>query len=295
LDRVTLINHDARDPDSLVNMGALSTGNVFYLNKNVAMADFVISFGDITPHAFAGFSGGRKAILPGVSGFSTIERNHTLVSHVNTGLGKLAGNLLHQEMIEAADRAPLNFIINFVRNSSGEIVAIVSGEHHQAFLEGANICREINSVMISERSDVVFVSCGGFPKDKCLYHAQRAIIAAVNAVRKGGTIILFGQFPEGVGDELYEIWLQKPLPEILALPPEQIKLGVHSAYLMARNLTWAEVVVFTDLDIDLATRLHYRKLDSLDAILEFIREKHGPSYSAFLIPNGSQMLVESPS
>lgn len=291
LARVTVINHDARDESNLVNLGALSSGNVLMVNKAVAGADFVISFGDITPHGFAGFSGGRKAILPGVSGFTTIERNHTLVSHSGTGLGKLDGNLLHLEMLEAASKAGLDFIINWVRNSAGEIMAMVSGDHRPAFAEGVRRCREINSVKLHERADAVLVSCGGFPKDKSLYHAQRAIIAAVNAVKQGGSIAVFGQFPEGVGDGLYQTWLQKPLPEIMALPPAEIRLGVHSAYLMARNLTWADIILVTDMDAALATALHFRKL-ALNAVARFLVEKHSPDYQAYIIPNGSQILPE---
>lgn len=292
LDRVTLIAHDARNPKTLTDLGPLPSGHVLFLNQTVAAADFIISFGDITPHGFAGFSGGRKAILPGVCGFHTIERNHTLVSDPNTRIGKLEGNRLHLEMMEAANQAGLGFIINSVRNPQGEIVALVSGLHQPAFAEGVRICREINGVAIGARAEVVFVSCGGFPKDKSLYHAQRAIIAAVSAVKQGGTIVVFGKFPEGVGDELYETWLPKPLAEILALKPEEIRLGVHSAYLMARNLSWAEIILYTDLNTELAESLHFRKFDSLDRIMEYLNKKHGSNYTSYLIPNGSQILIQ---
>lgn len=292
LARVTLINHNSREAENLVKIGVLSTGNNLFINRNIAEADLIISFGDITPHAFAGFSGGRKAILPGIAGYESIQQNHTLVYHPKVGLGMLDQNPLHLEMMEAAELARLEFIINFVRNSNGEIVSIVSGDFGKAFFEGVKICKEINSVRISTRADVVYVSCGGFPKDKSLYHAQRGIITAVNAVKQGGTIVVFGKFPEGVGDDFYETWLQKPLTQILSLEPSEIKLGVHSAYLMARNLSHADILLFTELDEALALKLHFRKMVSWNEIQSYIKRKHHSDYSAYVIPNGSQLLIE---
>jgi hypothetical protein len=113
-------------------------------------------------------------------------------------------------------------------------------------------------------------------------------------VKKEGTIVVFGQFPEGVGDRFYQEWLGKPLSEILALKPNEIRLGVHSAYLMARNLAWAEIVLFTELDNELATRLHFRKVQSMPMIEQYLENKHGAEYHSFIIPNGSQILIEFP-
>lgn len=292
LARVKLVDHNCRDAGNLVNIGEMSSGNPLFINKVIAEADLVISLGDITPHAFAGFSGGRKAILPGVSGYQTIENNHSLIREPGVGLGLLEGNPIHREMMEAANLAGLDYIINSVRNNTGKIVDFVSGPPEEAFYEGVRICKALNSVKIPERADVVYISCGGFPKDKSLYHAQRSVVAATGAVKKGGTIVVFGQFPEGVGDPIYEEWLPKPLPEILSLKREEIKLGVHSAYFMARNLSHAEILLYTEMDETTAARLHFRKVASLLEIDRFITEKHGPDYTAYVIPNGSQIMIE---
>jgi nickel-dependent lactate racemase len=291
LSRIELIEHDAHDPDQLVKIANLSTGNVLWINQNVANADLIISLGDITPHAFAGFSGGRKSILPGVSGYQTIERNHQYVSDPRAGLGQLEGNPIHHEMMEAARLSKLYFIINSIRNSEGKIIAFVAGDSEESFYEGVRICRETNGVKIPAPADVVYVSCGGHPKDRSLYHAQRAVIAAVSAVKKGGTIVVFGEFSDGVGDRDYEEWLQKPLSELLELKREYIRLGVHSAYLMARNLNHAEILLFTTISEELVARLHFRKVSSLGEIQRYIEGKHGSDHLAYIIPNGSQVLL----
>lgn len=294
LSRVTLIDHDSRDSAGLASLGALSTGNELWVNRYVSESDFLITFGTIEPHAFAGFTGGRKLILPGVSGIETIRRNHSMVCRGGVGFGNLGGNPIHVEMAEAERKAGVDFIINYVRDAGGGILRIFAGDPVRAYAEGTAFCSEVNAVTLKEEADVVFVSCGGHPKDRSLYHAQRAISSAVLATRKSGSVVVFGEFPDGVGNNIYREWLSKPLDELLSLPEENITIGVHSAYLTARNLNHCEIVLFTGAVFENADKFHLRKISDMKALSEFIRGKHGDDYSAYLIPNGSRVLIRKP-
>lgn len=291
LSRVSLVDHDSRNKEKLVNLGRLSTGSEFWINSSVAASDMIISMGNIEPHAFAGFTAGRKLILPGVSGYETIERNHSMVCCDGVGFGLLDGNPIHREMAEAERVAGVDFIINFVRNPQGEILDVFAGSPAGAYQAGTRFCRQVNSVTVDRPCDVAFVSCGGYPKDKSLYQSQRAITSAVNITKEGGTVVVFGEFPEGVGNKLYGEWLSRPVSVLRNLERDQIGLGVHSAYLTGRNLSRCEILLYSSMDDALARQLHLHKKSSVEDILRHLRERHGNDYLSYLIPNGSQVFA----
>lgn len=293
LNRFQFINHNP-DADDLVSLGKLSTGNELLVNKYVAQADFLIATGNIEPHSFAGYSGGRKAILPGVSSRKTITKNHAKVVRKGVEIGKIKDNPIHEEMLESARRVANTkpfFILNVIRNDKKEIVSVVAGDFEQAFSKGIKIAERIYTVSVPQRTEVVISSCGGFPKDINLYQAQKTLTASAEVVKEGGTIILLAECGDGVGQPVFEKWLRKHrLEEILHKKEESIEVEGHRAYLTAKILKKCEVVVISSLSKELVEEMHFTYKKDLDDTLNHLRKKHGNNFKAYIIPNGAAIL-----
>lgn len=288
--KYTLIGHDSKDPAGLKTIGTLSSGLPLKINLTAAESDFIVSFGSVAPHAFAGFTGGRKIILPGISSYENICSNHSKVKQDNVGLGILEKNPIHNEMQEAADLFSPDFSYQIVYNSRRETAGVFFGKLDDAFSRAVRLCREMNTGYIEKEPDIVLASCGGEPYDTSLYFAQRTVTLACQTVRAGGTAVIFGKFPGGIGDEHYERWLSKPLPEVLNLPENEIDVMVHSAYLTAKNRARCKLHFYTDMSAQKAESTGLSLLRSqkdLDNILEPLEKDS----RMLFIPNGSSMLI----
>ena len=153
------INHNSDDPN-LKYLGKLKSSNELWVNSIVSQTDFIITTGVIVPHYFAGFSGGRKSILPGICGRRTIEGNHSQMVHPNARSGNLKDNPVHQEMQEAAEKVGVDFNINVVTDEHSEIIEIVAGELLASWQQGVEICKQIYICPIEKKADVVIASAG---------------------------------------------------------------------------------------------------------------------------------------
>ncbi|HCJ67814.1 MAG TPA: nickel-dependent lactate racemase, partial [Elusimicrobia bacterium] len=293
INRFQFIDHNP-DADDLISLGKLSTGNELWINKYVAQADFLIATGNIEPHAFAGYGGGRKAILPGVSGRKTITKNHSKVCRRGTEIGKLENNPIHEEMLEAAHRVASTkpfFILNVIRNSTKEIIGIVAGDFEKAFFAGIKIAQSLYSVTVPEKAEVVISSCGGYPKDINLYQSQKTITASAEITKEGGTIVLLAECRDGVGQPVFEKWLRKHhLEEILHKKEEDIEVEGHRAYLTAKILKKCEVIVVSSLAKELVEEMHFSYKKDINEILSYLRKKHGNNFKTYIIPNGAAIL-----
>ncbi len=197
VDRVQLLQSFAPDADDFEYVGTTSRGVETYINKHVVNADRVIMTGGIVYHPMAGFGGGRKAILPGVAGYSTIQGNHSFCLHhvVGEGInpdcmpGKLEGNKMHEDMSEMATMLKNTFLLNAVFTPEGKFARFVAGHPHNAWLEGCKTVEEIFGVPITAKADMVIASAGGFPKDINLYQATKTTENAIMAVKDDGVII----------------------------------------------------------------------------------------------------------
>jgi nickel-dependent lactate racemase len=179
------INHDGDDPH-LKDLGKLKSGNELWVDPVVSDTDFIITAGVIVPHYMAGFSGGRKSILPGICGRKTIEDNHAQMTHPNARAGNLRGNPVHEEMQEAAKKVGVDFNLNVVTNENHKIIEIVAGELFESWQRGVKVCKKIYLCPIKQKAEVVIVSAGGYPKDINVYQAQKALDNAYQAVKLGG-------------------------------------------------------------------------------------------------------------
>ncbi|HUK84625.1 MAG TPA: nickel-dependent lactate racemase, partial [Candidatus Acidoferrum sp.] len=199
LKRVKTVSHDCR-ATNLVNLGTTKThGNKVFVNRVFAEADVRVLLGDVGFHYYAGYGGGRKSVLPAVCGEETIKHNHAMLLHANARTGNLEDNPVHQDMTEAARLAKVDFILNIVQNKKGEIVKAFAGDLEIAFLEAVKLVNEMYKITIERRADILVVSASGYPADINLYQAYKALDNALDAVKRGGVIILVAECPEGHG------------------------------------------------------------------------------------------------
>ncbi|TDX51665.1 nickel-dependent lactate racemase [Orenia marismortui] len=286
VDNYRLISHD---PDNdLVDMGKLDTGNSFYLNREVLEADFLITTGVITPHYFAGFSGGRKSILPGVAGRDTIQNNHAHMVNLVGNLPRIEDNPVSLEMIEAARKAEVDFILNVVTNSKKEIVEVVAGDLEAAWYQGVSVSAEMYHVPIKHKADIAIVSAGGYPKDINIYQAQKALDNADYAVKDGGIIVLLAECRAGLGEDVFEEWLnnsKKPEDNVERIR-EKFVIGGHKAFAISKVVLNKEFILISEFNQEFTELMFAKKMDSLDDVLSYIEDKYNDQYSTIIMPQG---------
>ena len=212
-DCVKVVNHDCEAKD-LVRLGTTSWNTPVSINRIVAQADAVITLGACTHHVMAGYGGGRKSILPGVSSMETICHNHAyslepdqFVSSHRIGNGVLENNPLHLDMMEAAHMLKKLFAITLVMNAEMKLSSIFAGDIETSWLRACREVDRIYRVPIREKADVVIASCGGYPKDMSLYQGTKTIDNVESALKPGGTLILFIEAREGGGPSEYFDWI----------------------------------------------------------------------------------------
>lgn len=196
--RVAIYQSHAQTDEDFAYIGTTSRGVKTYINKKVTAADKVILTGGIVYHLMGGFGGGRKSIMPGVSGYDTIQGNHSFCLHdvVGQGIsphcvsGKLEGNNMHEDMTEMAAMLKPAFLLNVVLTPEGKIARFVAGHWYEAWREGCRAVEEIFGVPIAAQADVALASSGGFPKDINLYQGSKTIDNAYLAVKPDGAIIV---------------------------------------------------------------------------------------------------------
>jgi len=295
VEAVTVVNHNCRDTWALKYIGVTSRGTPIYINKLVLEADLKILTGAINYHDFAGFSGGAKSILPGVSGFSTISHNHLLLLNPEFGSGYnpeatsgiLSGNPVHEDMEEVASLVKPEFLINVVFNAEMKLSQIVSGNWKLAHSVGCKIAKGIFSSKVKEKSDVGLVSSGGFPFDINFYQAMKSIINTLPLVKDGGNIILLASCKEGLGEDGFREWLKKDDVEKLErdLRAEFNMVG-KIAYDVKVRFKNIKVMIVTDLSEEEVSLFGFKKaIDSKEALKSVLSNSDKPNL--YVIPYGN--------
>ncbi len=208
--RVSLHDPDATD---LVDVGTTSRGTQVRINRRVAEAALVISIGTANVHYFAGYGGGAKIILPGVSSRQTIRQNHVLVRDAKAQAGATHGNPVWEDMLETARLAGLTFAFNSVLNTRNEVAALTGGEVEAQQRAAIALLQELYGVPVPGQADVTIVS--GYPLEMSLIQSGKAILTADTVTKPGGTIILVSACADGSGPLMYETLSQRPSPEEL--------------------------------------------------------------------------------
>lgn len=276
------------DPEDYVNFGTTSRGTPIDVTRTVAEADVRICVGNIEFHYFAGFSGGVKALMPGVSTWRAIENNHRMTASEYAASGLLDGNPVREDIEEFGQRVGVDFIVNVVLDEKKHTVYAVAGHPVTAHRVGVEYLRRMYRIPIEKRADIVLVSQGGAPKDGNLYQSQKALENAKYAVRPGGTIILIAACGEGFGSAVVEQWMlcaQTPA-DAYARVKREYQLGAHKAVAIFRVLENAEVDLVSELEPDYVRRLHMVPKASAQEALDDALKRYGPDAAVLAMPYG---------
>jgi lactate racemase len=293
LKRVKTISHSCSGTD-LVQVGTTKThGNKVLVNRVFAEADVRVLLGDVNFHYYAGYGGGRKSVLPAISGAETIQHNHAMLLNPNARSGNLQDNPVHVDMTEAARLAKVDFIVNVVENKKGEIVKAFAGDLEQAFMEATKLVDEMYRVTVDRRSDIIVVSAGGYPADMNLYQAYKALDNALDAVKRGGVIILVAECLEGHGNQVFYEWMTR-LGELKNVEREvkrNFVMGGHKAYYLLKTLQNHQIILVSSMPDFYANSIF--KLQTARAVNDALMDAFkvaGSAARVWVMPQGSYTL-----
>ena len=280
------------DPDDCVSYGTTSRGTPVDITRVVAEADRRICLGNIEYHYFAGYSGGAKAIMPGVSTRAAIQANHSRMVLPECCAGNLETNPLRLDIEEAGAMVGVDFILNVVLSEHKEILKAVAGDVTKAHRAGCAFLDTLYRKELTEAADIVLVSQGGAPKDLNLYQTQKALDNAKHAVRDGGIIILIGSCREGLGERTFEEWMTAAptAHSLIERIQREFKLGGHKAAAIAMVLERVEVDLVSELDADFVRSLFLVPQPSAQTALDHAFEKLGPDARVLSMPYGGSTL-----
>ncbi|MCJ7614436.1 nickel-dependent lactate racemase [Candidatus Bathyarchaeota archaeon] len=294
LARIKTVSHNHKAEDQ-VSLGKTSHGTKVYVNKTFAEANVKVLAGDINLHYYAGYGGGRKGVLPAVSSAESIQQNHALLLHPKAATGVLDENPVHEDMMEAAKLAKVDFIVNIVTNSKNELVKAFAGDLEQAFLEGVKLVDEMYKVPIDKRANIVVVSAGGHPFDINLYQASKGIHNALEATKRRGVIVLVAECPEGHGNEVFCEWMEK-FTDLKRMEKEIKKhfvLGGHKAYYLTRALQKVTIILVSVMpDCYAVNTFKMRTARAMNDALRDAFELAGKNAKVYVMPHGSITLPE---
>jgi nickel-dependent lactate racemase len=287
-----VLNHDIADT---VNIGVTSRGTPVEVNRRVLEADFRISTGFIEPHFFAGFSGGSKSIAPGVSSRMAIYHNHSyeMLDHPLSRAGILKGNPVHEDIVEQAKMAGLNFIVNVLLNESHQITHVVAGDPVKAHEKGCQIERGLAGFKVDHKVDITITTNSGAPLDLDLYQTCKGIDSAALITRKGGIIIIASACNRGAGPEAFTQL------HLSARSPAEALTNIKSAKF--NHLPWQnqrlaqaqldnDIYVVSGLDGSLVRNMMMIPVPSIEEGLNMAFQKLGSSARVAVIPEGPLVL-----
>lgn len=286
---IRCVDGDAHD---FVHMGRSQMGTPMDITRVVAEADRRICLGNIEFHYFAGYSGGAKAIMPGVSTREAIQSNHSRMIEDSAMAGRIEGNPVREDIDAVLEFCPVDFIVNVVLDEHKQILEAFAGDCVKAHRRGCAFLDTLYKVAIPEPADIVVVTQGGAPKDLNLYQTQKALDNAKHAVRQGGTIILMGSCREGLGEKVFEEWITaagKPA-DLIERIHKEFKLGGHKAAAIAMVLAKADISLVSEMDPGLVRSIFLDPYTNVQDALDAAMAKHGPEATVLVMPYGGSTL-----
>ncbi|MFT9493730.1 nickel-dependent lactate racemase [Anaerosolibacter sp.] len=280
------------DVDDCIHIGTTSGGTPVDIFKPVVEADRIICLGNIEYHYFAGYSGGAKAIMPGVSTREAIQANHSMMVRKDAKAGTLDENSLRRDIDEVAKMLSIDFILNVVLDEKKNIMKAVAGHHIEAHREGCKFLDRLYKIEIDHPADIVIVSPGGFPKDINVYQAQKALDNAQHAVRDGGIIILTASCKEGLGEHTFERWMttSKSLDEMIVNIQKKFELGGHKAAAIAMVHQRARIFLISDLEDDFIRKIFLEPQKNIEEALQNAYSILGEDAKVIVMPYGGSTL-----
>jgi len=259
-----VLQHDSCDKSNLVYLGNSSFGHPIWINKFYMEASVRILTGLIEPHDFAGFSGGPKAVLPGIAGEESILDNHkaSMVGHPKATWGITAGNPVWEEMLEVAASTKPTFLLNVCTNRAKEIVRVFAGDMEQAHSSGVNSAREAALVEVDDPFDIVITSNAGYPQDSSLYQAVKGMWAAAQIVKKQGSIILAAECRNGIPESSNFGRILKK-----ALSPHALLQGMNQVDTQQQDQWSAQVQALAQLKADIYVKSTYLNEEQIRSAL----------------------------
>lgn len=288
-EKIECIDSDIND---CVHLGLTSSGTPVDIFSKVVEADFRIGIGNIEFHYFAGYSGGAKAIMPGVSTPEAIQANHAKMTLPESVAGNIYNNPVRQDLEEAMEYISLDFIVNVILDENKEIIHSVAGDFIKAHRKGCELLDEIYKIDVDEYADIVLVSQGGYPKDLNLYQTQKALDNAKHIIKDDGIIILVGECQEGFGNSVFEEYmLKKDTPEeIINSIENKFVLGGHKAAAIALIAEKASIYLVSEFDSEIVESIFMKPFKTVQDALDSALEIKGENARVLLMPNGGTTL-----
>jgi len=282
-----VVSHDSEDDNSLMYLGETTRGTPVWSNRHYVQADLKIVVGNIEPHQFVGFSGGAKSAAIGLAGLETINRNHALMTHPASQLGEYETNPARQDVEEIGQMMGIHLALNAILNPDKQIVRVLAGDPVVVMQEGVPLSRQICQVSVPQKYSLMISSPGGHPKDINLYQAQKGLAHAAQVTKPGGTIILIAACPEGSGSPHYENWMvgKNSYDEVIRqFQIEGFRLGPHKAFQIARDASILRLMLYSDLDENLARVLLLNPVTDLQTALDTALTDLQPGDSIGFLP-----------
>ncbi len=292
-----IVNHAAKDESNLVYLGETKLGTPIWLNRLFCESDLKILTGLIEPHFMAGYSGGRKAVCPGLAGVETMKKFHgpQHLEHPAAVAGVIEGNPLHEDATEMARRAGVDFILNVALDEQRRIIGVFAGDLERAFEEGVRFVERCVKVEMEEPVDVIVTSAGGYPLDATFYQTVKAMVVPLPILKEGGTIIVASALSEGIGGPEYTRTLLEieDLEEFVRrlYRPDFFILDQWEIEEQAKAARKAKIMLYSEgLDHDTLSRLFVLPLGSVEEGVRRALEEHGPEAKIAVIPEGPYVM-----
>ena len=295
--------HVSRNDEDMVSIGTLPSGGDCRINKLAANADLLISEGFIEPHFFAGMSGGRKSVLPGIASKVTVLANHCseFINSPHARTGILQGNPIHEDMLYAAKAAKLAFICNVVIDADKKVIAAFAGDREKAHYAGADFEMKLAGVK-PVPADIVITTNGGYPLDQNIYQSVKGMTAAEATCKEGGVIIDVSSCSDGHGGEDFYNNLknaesiQKAMDEILARGRNETVFDQWEAQILMRMLLKFTSIMVTEAPQQMVEDMHMKYAASVDDALamakEVLAKKGITDPKITVIPDGVSVIVK---
>ncbi len=292
-----VVNHFGEKDSELVGVGRSANGIDIRVNRRYMESDLRILTGFIEPHFMAGYSGGRKAICPGISGVSTMQYAHSpeVLESPFSCAGGIENNPLHRFALEVSRMAGVDFILNVTLNRDKDITGIFAGDLDLAHMEGVAFCKAQAQARVEREADIVVTSNGGYPLDQDFYQTVKGMVSALPAVRHGGTIVIASACSKGIGSNAFRrmLFTMKDFDAFLTHigAPGNFCIDQWEVEELIKVLRKATVRIYTQgISAHDVRQCHVEPVDSVEAGIAESLQKYGPNATINVIPLGPYVL-----
>ena len=277
--KIKVIDHDSKNNKELAYIGATSYGTRVEINRYAAEANKIITIGVIQYHYFAGFSGGRKAIVPGIAGYQTINQNHSLVlnRHPPRGknplatLGRLDGNPVHEDMTEAVRMTGVDFAINLVVNHYEQVLKIFSGHIIKSHFKSCKFLDKSYLVHLKKPVDLIIASAGGYPTDMNFIQAHKTLEHTSKALKENGKMVVLAECAEGVGSNIFRRWLgYTTLEKMETMLRKKFLVSGHTALCSMIKAKRFDIYLYSKLDKATVKKMCFTPIGKIQPVIDRI-------------------------